>query len=88
MLDYPQYDEIDGTEHFDCTATSNAEDKTLGNPMMPIIGLDDSFWMSLFDNEIVTFKVAFKNDELLSVRRIRVIFKFPPEDFKIVVHKP
>jgi len=44
--------------------------------------------MSLFDNEIVTFKVAFKNDELLSVRRIRVIFKFPPEDFKIVVHKP
>jgi hypothetical protein len=37
MLDYPEYDEVPSSK-LKASSTSNAEDKTLGNPMQTIIG--------------------------------------------------
>jgi len=43
--------------------------------------------MSKFNEAKVNFRANTPNAKLTTVSRIRVAFKYPPSEFKVIVHK-
>jgi len=47
--------------------------------------MEDTWWMSKYGVQDVKYTVDLP--KLSTINRIRIDFKYPPEDFKLIIHK-